>query len=136
MNVIKEIFQISFVFYFLSCTTKENKLEPNTQKIQFQYVAFACACANWATINDYKQYSDTGNLSEHCVFVEPENIKLILSDTLGYNGDIVEFTGQFYLTKAYPKNYVKTEQEVERAKVFRYTFYKIIESHHQDFKTN
>jgi hypothetical protein len=136
MKVIKQIFQITFLLYLLSCKTKENKLEPNTKKIQFQYVAFACACANFATINDYKQYSDTGNLSEHCVFVEPENIKLTLSDTLGYNGDILEFVGQYYVDKGYPKNYIKTEQEVESAKVFKYTYYKIIESHHQGFKTN
>jgi hypothetical protein len=93
MKPIKYILQITSLFYLLSCTTKENKLEPNTQKIQLQYVAFACACANWATINDYKKYSDTGNLSDHCVFIEPENIKLTLSDTIGYNGDIIEFEG-------------------------------------------
>jgi hypothetical protein len=136
MRVIKYIIQITLLLYFLSCTTKENKLETTTQKIQFQYMAFTCACANWATINDYKQYSDTGNLSEHCVFVEPENIKLILSDSLGYSGDIIEFTGQFYINKAYPKNYIKSEQEVEKAKVFRYTSYKIIESNHKNFVTD
>jgi hypothetical protein len=136
MKLIKYMLQITFLLYLLSCTTKENKLEPNTQKIQLQYVAFACACANWATAKDIKQYSDTGNLSEHCIFVEPENLKLTLSDTLGYNGDIVEFTGKYYVNKGYPKDYLQNEEPVEKAKVFRYTSYKIIDSNHQEFLTN
>lgn len=89
---------------------------------------WACECANWATQDVLAKYQDTGKLSDHCVFVEPANKSLTLPDTLGYSGDIVQFTGQYYVDKGYPNDYVKGEQKVDKAKVFRYTSFKIIKS--------
>lgn len=92
---------------------------------------WACECANWATQDVITRYQDTGELSAHCVFVEPANKSLILPDTLGYSGDIVQFTGQYYIDKGYPNDYVKGEQQVDKAKVFRYTAYKILKSNYR-----
>ena len=78
------------------------------------------------------KYQDTGSLSDHCIFIEPASQALTLSDTLGYTNDIIQFTGQFYVDKAFPKDYVKTEQTVDKARVFRYTSYKIIKSNYSD----
>jgi hypothetical protein len=97
---------------------------------------WACECANWATQDVIAKYKDTGNLSDHCVFVEPANKSLILPDTLGYSGDIIQFTGQYYVDEGYPNDYVKGEQQVDKAKVFRYTSFKIIKSNHYDFIIN
>ena len=94
---------------------------------------WSCQCANWATLDDINKYQDTGKLSDHCIFIEPANKSLTLSDTLGYSDDIVEFTGQYYSAKGFPKDYVKTEGPVDKAKVFRYTSYKIIKSNYRDF---
>lgn len=92
---------------------------------------WACECANWTTQEVLAKYQDTGKLSDHCVFVEPANKSLILPDTLGYSGDIVQFTGQYYVEKGYPNDYVKGEQQVDKAKVFRYTSYKILKSNYR-----
>jgi hypothetical protein len=92
---------------------------------------WACECANWATQDVITKYQDTGKLSDHCVFIEPADTSLILPDTLGYSGDIVQFTGQYYIDKGYPKDYVKGEQQVDKAQVFRYTSFKIIKSNYR-----
>ena len=94
---------------------------------------WACECANWATVEDINKYKDTGKLSEQCYFIEPADKSIILSDTLGYSDDIVQFTGQFYIEKGFPKDYIKGEEVVDKAKVFRYTSYKIIKSNYRDF---
>jgi hypothetical protein len=93
---------------------------------------WACECANWATLDVIKKYEDD-SLASHCVFIEPADTSLILPDTLGYSGDIIQFTGQYYVDKGYPNDYVKGEQQVDKAKVFRYTSFKIIKSNHHDF---
>ena len=94
---------------------------------------WACACANWTTLDDINKYQNKGSLEDHCIFVEPVDKKLILPDTIGYSGDIVEYTGQFYIDKGFPKNYIQNEEPVEKAKVFRYSTYKIIKSNFRDF---
>ena len=100
------------------------------ETVDFHYIMWACECANWATLTDIEKYQDTGKLSDHCVFVEPADSSIILPDTLGYSGDIVQFKGQYYVDKSYPKDYVKGEQQVDKAKVFRYTSFKIIKSNY------
>lgn len=92
---------------------------------------WACECANWATQDVIIRYQDTGKLSDHCVFVEPADTTLTLPDTLGYSGDIVQFTGQYYIEKGYPSDYIKGEQQVDKAQAFRYTSYKIIKSNYR-----
>jgi hypothetical protein len=79
------------------------------------------------------KYQDTGKLSEHCVFIEPADKSLKLPDTLGYSDDIVRFTGQYYIDEGFPKDYVKTEEPADKAKIFRYTGYKIIKSNYREF---
>jgi hypothetical protein len=124
----RRIMAVVLFIFLLSCSTKQNKLDGNTQTIQFHYISWACECANWATLQDINKYQDTGKLPEHCVFTEPDTRALALPDTLGYSGDIVEFTGQYYTEKGFPAGYIQTEEPVEKAKVFRYTAYKIIRS--------
>lgn len=93
---------------------------------------WACECANWVTLDDINKYQDTGKLSDHCIFIEAADSSLVLPDTLGYSSDIVQFTGQYYVDKGYPSNYMKGEQQVDKAKVFRYTSYKIIKSNYSE----
>jgi len=111
-------------------TNKGRALEEKVQTLNLYYIQWACECANWAPEADRKMAGDTGSLSESTVFVEPAKSSLVLPDTIGYQGDVVQFTGQFYKEKTYYEGYVKGEQEVDEARVFRYTNYKIIKSHH------
>ena len=120
----------------ISCSQKENKLKVKIQTVRLRYIAWACACANWANADDTTEYKNQDSTADHCVFIEPSYNTSILPDTLGYSGDIIEFTGQFYKNNGYPKGYVKMEEPLDSAKVFRYTRYKVIQSNYRDFMNN
>lgn len=123
------------ILLLTACSTQQNKLSGKTETIEFYYIMWACECANWATLADIDKYDGDSRdeLSEHCVFVEPASKSLTLPDTLGYSGDIIQFTGQYYIDKGYPNNYVRSEQQVDKARVFRYTSFKVIKSNHHDY---
>jgi hypothetical protein len=128
---VKYITTAIILFISFSCSPKA-KLEDRVQSVQFHYIAWACECANWATGSDIYKYQDQEDeLAHHSVFIEPADQTLILPDTLGYTGDIVQFTGQYYIEKGFPKNF-STEQPVDKAKVFKYTAYKVIKSNYRE----
>lgn len=128
---MKQITTAIILFVFSACSLGTKKLEDKIHTVRFHYIAWACDCANWATGNDIARYQDKDDqLAEHSVFIEPANPALTLPDTLGYNGDIILFTGQYYVEKGFPRNF-RSEEPVDKAKVFRYTAYKIIKSNHR-----
>jgi hypothetical protein len=128
---VKQLSTATLIFLLFSCSSQQKKLNSKIETVEFHYIMWACECANWATQDVIAKYQDTGKLSDHCAFVEPVDKSLILPDTLGYSGDIVQFTGQYYIDKGYPSDYVKGEQQVDKAQVFRYTSYKIIKSNYR-----
>ncbi|WP_114237548.1 hypothetical protein [Paracnuella aquatica] len=151
---------IIFVFSLFSCVSKEankkelqkdvsktterpkfhptytDELEDTVRTIDLSYVAWACQCANWVKASEHEQYQESGGLAERSMFVEPADSTLTLADTIGYTGDVIRFTGQFYKDKGYPKNYPITEMDPDKAKVFRYTKYKILSSGYVNFREN
>jgi hypothetical protein len=132
MKIITLIFAVLLV---MGCSNFQTKgLESNTQTIELEYISWACDCANWATPKDIEKFSDKeDSLFQRSVFIEPADKALQLPDTLGYNGDKIKFTGQFYVNKGYPEDY-ESEQKPEKAKVFRYTAYTVIKSNHKEIK--
>ena len=138
-----------FCFLLLACSSDTSKskikngdyyptytkdLEDTVRALDLQYVAWACQCANWATEADIKKAEDHGNkLSDKSIFVEPADNLVELPDTLGYSGDLIRFTGQFYKDKGYPQKYPKTEMRVDKSKVFRYTKYQVLRSNYINF---
>ena len=128
ISVLCLVFVLIYLFY--------NPLEREKQTIDLMYVTFACECANWIP-TDKVQYLNNPSLdlSDYSIFIEPAYTNLVLPDTLGYNGDIIRFTGQFYLRKGFPKGY-KSVQFPDKAHVFRYTEYKVIKSNHQIIQEN
>lgn len=129
---MKHITTVFILFVFSSCSPGTKKLEDKVQTVRFHYIAWACDCANWATGSDIARYEDQGDqLADHSVFIEPANQALTLPDTLGCNGDIIVLTGQYYVEKGFPKNF-RSDEPVDKAKVFRYTAYKIIESNYHE----
>jgi hypothetical protein len=128
-SAVKQLSTAILIFLLFSCSTQQKKLNRKIETVEFHYINWACECANWATLDVIKKY-ENDSLASHCVFVEPADTSLILPDTLGYINDIVQFTGQYYIDKGYPNDYVKGEQQVDKAKVFRYTSYKIIKSNY------
>jgi hypothetical protein len=106
------------------------ELEDSVRVEEFTYVSFFCQCAQWITTRDYITYKDTGNISDHTVFIEPIDTLLRLPDTLGYAADVIRFTGRYYKDKGYPKDYPITEQHVNEARVFRYEKYDVVTSNY------
>jgi len=138
-----------FCFLLLACSSDTSKskikngdyyptytkdLEDTVRALDLQYVAWACQCANWATEADIKKAEDHSNkLADKSIFVEPADNLVELPDTLGYSGDLIRFTGQFYKDKGYPQKYPKTEMRVDKSKVFRYTKYQVLRSNYINF---
>lgn len=117
------------ILFTFSCG---DNLSKKKQTVRLQYVSWGCECANWAEpkyIDKYVDYPDS--LAKLCVFIEPaDNTKILPNDTVGYNGDLVEFMGSYYVDKRFPTDF-DTKQSVEKAKVFRYEGYKIIRSNRE-----
>lgn len=96
-----------------------NTLTGKTETLQLYYIAWGCACANWATPEDLAKYQgDT--LAEHCIFIEPATpaLEVPLYFEPGRHG--ITVTGQFYVRSDYPKGTMKTEEQLDKARVFRY----------------
>lgn len=120
-----KIISVTLMLFLFSCS---HKLENKFQTLQFHYINWSCDCANWATADDIKNYKDDA-LAERCVFIEPADTSLRLPDAIGYINDVVEFTGQFYIDKGFPSGH-KSGERLDKAKVFRYSSYKIIKSNY------
>jgi len=117
----------------LSCSSK-NELEGKTQTVRLSYIAWSCACARWHNVDDSTDYKNLDTLAAHCIFIEPADGIATMPDTLGYSGDVIELTAQYYKNKGYAKGYIKTEEQVDPAKIFRYTHFRVIQSHYSAFK--
>jgi hypothetical protein len=104
-----------------------NGLEDTTHKIKVTYIAYGCECANWKLIEDNGIKCKENDCDD--IFLEPINKKVAIPDTIGYNGDVIELTGKFYSKKGFPK-YYHSEQQPEKARVFKYYDYKSIRSNH------
>ena len=97
----------------------KNTLETKIETLELDYVVFGCACANWIKKEDLEK--DNGKLNiEHYFFIEPANSKLELPDEFDAFKNRIKVTGQFYKNKDYPKGMKKGEENIERAKIFRY----------------
>jgi len=119
---------------FASCSSdRKGELEGKVSTLELTYIAWACDCANWATKEDLKKYSDNigDTLADQSIFVEPANQSLELPDTLGWSNDIIKFTGQFYNKKGFPKDY-QSNEDPEKARVFRYTQYEVVKSNYRE----
>jgi hypothetical protein len=125
---VKQITTAIILFIFFSCSFGTKKLEDKVQTVRFNY----CDCANWATNSDIAKYEDKGDeLADHSVFIEPANQAIAIPDTIGIMGDIILLTGQYYVEKGFPKDF-SSQEPVDKARVFRYTAYKIIKSNHHE----
>jgi hypothetical protein len=114
----------------LTCCS-QNATENKEQTIKLVYIAWGCNCANWARVEDAEKFGEDSadSLAKFCVFVEPADSLLTLPDTLGYNGDIIQFTGVFYSEKGFPKGFSLTEN-AEEALVFRYSNFAVVKSNY------
>src|SRR5262245_56876876 len=127
MRIICILFVLVLI---VSCRDSKGELNSKTETITLERVAFACDCADWVK----PEYLDKPDFSDSAVFIDPADTSLILTDTLGYNGDRLIFTGQFYKSKGFSTGYSSIEMP-EKAKVFRYRSYKVLKSNFANQKT-
>lgn len=102
-----------------------NVLENKVQQLELEYIAWGCACANWITPKDMIKYQDSG-LAKHCIFIEPADSTLEIPDIFQPVTQKIIVKGQFYVREDYPKGTIQTEENLDKAKVFRYTKIKIL----------
>ncbi len=122
---MSKLFSLILIIFFISCSDNKIELEKE-QNIELNYIAWACECANWASKNDMVKYQDfEDKLAEKCVFIESANNNVKVPDSLIRNNIRILFKGNFYKNKGFPKGFV-SKQNPEKAKVFRYYEYKII----------
>lgn len=127
---------VVIIFLFTSCSTYRDKLEDKEQTVELQYITWACDCANWATTHDLEKYKDNigDTLASLSIYVEAADSSLRLPVNIGYNGDRVRFTGRFYKEKGFPANY-KSAENPDKARVFRYTQYKVFKRNQENKTT-
>ena len=122
---MSKFFSLVVIFFLISCSENKKELEKE-QNIELTYIAWACECANWATKNDIDEYQDfEDKLAEKCVYIEAVNTEVEFPDSLIKFNTKVLFKGNFYKNKGFPKGF-ESDQNPEKAKVFRYYEDKII----------
>ena len=124
---MKSITTLLILALFIACNPQSNDLQSEIQTMDMKRVAFACDCADWVQLNDFSK----PNYEDSAIFIEPADSTLSLVDTLGYNMDIIRFTGQFYTHKGFPKGYHSIENP-DKARVFRYIKFKVIKSNYRE----
>jgi len=97
-----------------------NKLTGKIETLELRYIVWGCACANWVTPEDLRKYNDNG-LDKHSIFIEPAKPELELPLYFGPARHYIKVTGQFYVKPDYPKGTEETEEQLDKAKVFRYS---------------
>ncbi len=121
--------------FFVGCGTSNSDVSYGTQDtVRFQYIDWACECAQWATLEDIRKYGNdvnTDSLDIMSVYLEPANDSVILPDTIGFANDVIELYGDYLPEKGFPSNKSPGEG-AEKARVFRYSNFRIIESHHYE----
>lgn len=132
MHLVKfhPVISVLTFMFLISCSfLGEPELEEKEQTIELSYIAWASDCANWATVENIRKYHDNfgDTLAMLSIYIEPANENLTLPDSLGYNGDLIKFTGRFYKDEGLPKGYQSWETP-DKARIFRYTKYQVIRS--------
>lgn len=103
-----------------------NKLSGKIENLELRYIAWGCACANWVKSSELNEYETPEKLKEHCIFIEPEKEELKIPFYFDPMRHQVSLKGQFYIKPDYPKGTPESEEQLDKAKVFRYSEIKII----------
>jgi hypothetical protein len=119
--------------YFKNMPTfldKPKHLSKQTEAIEVYYVAWACDCADWIETKFEAADRSYETKEEDCIFIEPTSEEVKIPDSFYFNHfKKVRLVGRFYLDKGIPSSYeMKTEEKPDKAKVFQYDKFEIIEN--------
>ena len=104
-----------------------NTLTGKLENLELEYIVWGCACANWIPVADKIKYEDSG-LAKHCIFIEPADSTLNIPVSFDPLKQRIKINGQFYLQQGFPIGTLEGEEHLEKAKVFRYTSLKVVDS--------
>ena len=107
-----------------------NTLNGKIRTLELAYIIWGCECANWIPLKEKVKYEKKGGLAENCIFIEAADSSLELPTSFEPAKHTIRVSGQFYVKKDYPKGMEKSEEKVEKAKVFRYNALEIISKPH------
>ncbi len=101
-----------------------NELDNQITKVKVSYIAYGCECANWRINTINGETCKAPNCED--IFLEASEQKKEIPEHVFQNGKSIELTGKFYKRKGFPKDYHHSEQQPEKARIFQYSSYKII----------
>lgn len=104
-------------------------IEKGSQKLELEFIGWRCLCPNWITTSDRLKYQGKGLESDpakYCFYIEPADSSLVLPGSFYMLTHDVIVTGKFITDSGFPKNYEASKEDARPAKVFRYTYFKII----------
>ena len=101
-----------------------NVLTGKTERLKLRYIVWGCACANWITPSDFTRLKS--DHEDHCIFIEPASKALEIPADFNASRDRILVEGQFYVRPDYPKGTIQGEEQLDKARVFRYTKMRII----------
>jgi hypothetical protein len=101
-----------------------NELDNKVVKVKVTFIAYGCECANWRILTINGEKCKEPNRED--IFLEALEPKKEIPEHASQNGKTIELAGKFYKRKGFPKNYHHSEQQPEKARIFQYNSYKII----------
>lgn len=115
--------------------SKPNKeLTGKIDTLDLEYTVWGCACAPWKVLNETGEWNlDT--IFPKTIFIEPEDGSLKIPDPIDLLQINIRVIGEYYTTLDYPKDTPETEEELQKARVFRYTSIDFFEKDSFDLET-
>ncbi|RYY68468.1 MAG: hypothetical protein EOO13_12220 [Chitinophagaceae bacterium] len=105
-----------------------NKLSSKIENLDIEYTVWGCACPNWIQSKDKEDNDTSKNYLQLHFYIEPANTSLELPIYFDAFRHRLKITGQFYGREDHPQGTVKMEEEMPKAKVFRYTKLEVVDN--------
>ncbi len=103
-----------------------NTLTGVTENIEAEYTIWGCACPNWIETKNNSDNDSTKNYLKLHFYIEPAKPSISIPTYFEPYRHKVKLTGQFYEKDDYPKGTVLGEEELPKARVFRYTDIEVV----------
>ncbi len=111
-----------------------NKLTDRIEKLEVAYTAWGCKCPQWIQTKDLHSTDTTKAFIDFHFYIEPAAQGLKLPIYFNSFRHILKIEGQFYEKEDYPQGTIGSKEPMPKAKVFRYTNFKVLDN--PDFKSD
>jgi hypothetical protein len=114
--------------YIKIISDSTNILTDKVENLELEYTVWGCACPQWIQTKDNENNDTTKNYLKLHFYLEPANKALELPIYFDPFRHRLKVTGQFYEREDYPQGTIETEEEMPKARVFRYTKLEVIDN--------